>query len=172
MELRRFGRTGWKVSEIGYGMWGMGGWSGSDDAESRGSLECAVEKGCNCFDTAWADGRSSSQSPPRREVPSSAGTNRCGELARRAPAHADLVAHRCRLEPEADNRGQPCPMPCAFPLVVACDRWRGGGAACGPSGFLLRAPCGRFHPLTGSTHPRAGSAGLPVRTPRDPILAW
>jgi aryl-alcohol dehydrogenase-like predicted oxidoreductase len=56
MKLRLFGRTGWKVSEIGYGMWGMGGWSGSDDAESRGSLECAVEKGCNCFDTAWAYG--------------------------------------------------------------------------------------------------------------------
>ena len=31
MKYRRFGRTGWNVSEIGYGMWGMGGWSGSDD---------------------------------------------------------------------------------------------------------------------------------------------
>ena len=31
MRLRTFGRLGWKVSEIGYGMWGMGGWSGSDD---------------------------------------------------------------------------------------------------------------------------------------------
>ena len=26
---------GWQVSEIGYGMWGMGGWTGSDDDESR-----------------------------------------------------------------------------------------------------------------------------------------
>jgi aryl-alcohol dehydrogenase-like predicted oxidoreductase len=34
MQYRTFGRMGWKVSEIGYGMWGMGGWSGSDDAES------------------------------------------------------------------------------------------------------------------------------------------
>src|SRR6185503_17773674 len=30
MRTRRFGRTGWQVSEIGYGMWGMGGWTGSD----------------------------------------------------------------------------------------------------------------------------------------------
>ena len=34
MHQRRFGRLGWSVSEIGYGMWGMGGWTGSDDEES------------------------------------------------------------------------------------------------------------------------------------------
>jgi aryl-alcohol dehydrogenase-like predicted oxidoreductase len=58
MRYRTFGRTGWKVSEIGYGMWGMGmeDWSGSDDGESRRSLERAVELGCNFFDTAWAYG--------------------------------------------------------------------------------------------------------------------
>src|SRR6266700_886917 len=56
MRYRRFGRTGWNVSEIGYGMWGMGGWSGSDDAESLDSLQRAVDLGCNFFDTAWAYG--------------------------------------------------------------------------------------------------------------------
>jgi aryl-alcohol dehydrogenase-like predicted oxidoreductase len=56
MKYRRFGRTNWKVSEIGYGMWGMGGWTGSDDAESLASLQRAVELGCNFFDTAWAYG--------------------------------------------------------------------------------------------------------------------
>lgn len=56
MRTRRFGRTGWQVSEIGYGMWGMGGWSGSDDAESRASLHRAVEQGCTFFDTALAYG--------------------------------------------------------------------------------------------------------------------
>jgi aryl-alcohol dehydrogenase-like predicted oxidoreductase len=56
MRYRRFGRTGWQVSEIGYGMWGMGEWSGSDDDESLRSLERAVELGCNFFDTAWAYG--------------------------------------------------------------------------------------------------------------------
>jgi aryl-alcohol dehydrogenase-like predicted oxidoreductase len=60
MEYRTFGRTGWKVSEIGYGMWGMAGWTGSDDEESRQSLDRAVALGCNFFDTAFAygDGRS------------------------------------------------------------------------------------------------------------------
>jgi aryl-alcohol dehydrogenase-like predicted oxidoreductase len=56
MLYRRFGRTGWQVSEIGYGMWGMAGWSGSDDGESLASLDRAVELGCTFFDTAWAYG--------------------------------------------------------------------------------------------------------------------
>src|SRR5688500_17344347 len=60
MQYRAFGRTGWQVSEIGYGMWGMAGWTGSDDEESSASLDRAVALGCNFFDTAWAygDGRS------------------------------------------------------------------------------------------------------------------
>jgi aryl-alcohol dehydrogenase-like predicted oxidoreductase len=57
MNYRRFGRTGWMVGEIGYGMWAMGGgWTGSDDEESLRSLQRAVELGCNFFDTAWAYG--------------------------------------------------------------------------------------------------------------------
>ena len=61
MRYRRFGRTGWLVSEVGYGMWGMGGWSGSDDDESRRSLQRAVDLGCNFFDTAWAYGSGHSE---------------------------------------------------------------------------------------------------------------
>ncbi|HVO57056.1 MAG TPA: aldo/keto reductase [Dongiaceae bacterium] len=56
MKTRRFGRTGWQVSEIGYGMWGMAGWTGSDDAESLAALQRAIDLGCNFFDTAWAYG--------------------------------------------------------------------------------------------------------------------
>lgn len=57
MNYRRFGRTEWMVSEIGYGMWGMGGdWKGSEDEQSLTSLHRAVELGCNFFDTAWAYG--------------------------------------------------------------------------------------------------------------------
>lgn len=56
MNLRRFGRTGWMVSEIGYGMWGMAGWTGSDDRESLEALQLSVDLGCNFFDTAWAYG--------------------------------------------------------------------------------------------------------------------
>lgn len=61
MQYRRFGRLGWQVSEIGYGMWGMGGWSGSDDDQSLRSLERAVALGCNFFDTAWAYGAGRSE---------------------------------------------------------------------------------------------------------------
>jgi aryl-alcohol dehydrogenase-like predicted oxidoreductase len=62
LNYRRFGRIGWKVSEIGYGMWAMGGgWSGSDDEESLRSLERAVELGCNFFDTAWGYGEGHSE---------------------------------------------------------------------------------------------------------------
>jgi aryl-alcohol dehydrogenase-like predicted oxidoreductase len=56
MKYRRFGRTNWQVSEIGYGMWGMAGWTGSDDAESLASLQRSIDLGCNFFDTAWAYG--------------------------------------------------------------------------------------------------------------------
>jgi aryl-alcohol dehydrogenase-like predicted oxidoreductase len=61
MQYRTFGRVGWKVSEIGYGMWGMAGWTGSDDEESRQSLDRAVALGCNFFDTAWAYGEGRSE---------------------------------------------------------------------------------------------------------------
>jgi len=61
MHYRTFGRTGWQVAEIGYGMWGMGGWTGSDDAESLASLHRAVELGCNFFDTALAYGEGHSE---------------------------------------------------------------------------------------------------------------
>jgi aryl-alcohol dehydrogenase-like predicted oxidoreductase len=56
MRYRRFGRTGWNVSEIGYGMWGMAGWTGSEDTESQDSLQRSVQLGCNFFDTAFAYG--------------------------------------------------------------------------------------------------------------------
>ena len=56
MKYRRFGRTGWEVSEIGYGMWGMAGWTGSNDEESLDALQLSVDMGCNFFDTAWAYG--------------------------------------------------------------------------------------------------------------------
>ena len=61
MKHRRFGRTGWMVSEIGYGMWGMGGWSGSEDVESMDSLQLSVDLGCNFFDTAWGYGEGKSE---------------------------------------------------------------------------------------------------------------
>ena len=56
MRYRRCARLDWEVARIGYGMWGMGGWTGSDDTESARSLDRAVALGCNFFDTALAYG--------------------------------------------------------------------------------------------------------------------
>jgi aryl-alcohol dehydrogenase-like predicted oxidoreductase len=56
MHYRTFGRLGWQVSEVGYGMWGMAGWTGADDARSREALAESVRLGCTFFDTAWAYG--------------------------------------------------------------------------------------------------------------------
>jgi aryl-alcohol dehydrogenase-like predicted oxidoreductase len=61
MKYRTFGRSGWQVSEIGYGMWGMASWSNSDDEESLRSLQTAIDLGCNFFDTAFAYGEGKSE---------------------------------------------------------------------------------------------------------------
>src|SRR5258705_13335767 len=50
MQYRRFGRTGWQVSEIGYGMWGMAGWAGSGDGQSVEAMHVGLGPGCDLFD--------------------------------------------------------------------------------------------------------------------------
>ncbi|HEY1270960.1 MAG TPA: aldo/keto reductase [Terriglobales bacterium] len=60
MKYRKLGRTNFEVSDIGYGLWGMSGWTDSDDAQSRESLQMSVDLGCNFFDTAWAYGEGKS----------------------------------------------------------------------------------------------------------------
>ena len=61
MQYRTFGRTGWPVSEIGHGLWGMGGWTGSDDDESLAALGRSIVLGCTFFDTAWVYGEGRSE---------------------------------------------------------------------------------------------------------------
>jgi len=56
MNYRRFGRTNWQVSEVGYGMWGLAGWQDSDQKSVLAALDRSVELGCNFYDTAWAYG--------------------------------------------------------------------------------------------------------------------
>lgn len=60
MKYRKLGRTGFDVSDIAYGLWGMSGWSGSDDQQSLSSLQLSADLGCNFFDTAWAYGEGKS----------------------------------------------------------------------------------------------------------------
>ena len=62
MEYRTFGRTGWQVSAIGFGAWGIGGdaWGPTDDKTSLATLHQAIDLGVNFFDTAdvYGDGHS------------------------------------------------------------------------------------------------------------------
>ena len=91
MNYRRLGRTGWMVSEIGYGMWGMASWTGSSDAESQQSLQRAIDLGCNFFDTAWHYG--------------SGAANKCsgswcaGTLGRTLCGHQDPSQESCLAGP-------------------------------------------------------------------------
>jgi len=61
MNYRLLGRTGWKVSEISFGAWAIGGsWGSVSDEESLAALEKVVACGVNLIDTAdvYGDGRS------------------------------------------------------------------------------------------------------------------
>ena len=62
MNYRKLGRTGYEVADMSHGLWGMSGWSGSDDRESLAALQLAVDLGCNFFDSAWAYGGGKSDS--------------------------------------------------------------------------------------------------------------
>ncbi|HEY0656898.1 MAG TPA: aldo/keto reductase, partial [Pyrinomonadaceae bacterium] len=61
MNYRELGKTGYKVSEISFGAWAIGGtWGDVEDDESLAALHTAVDAGVNFFDTAdvYGDGRS------------------------------------------------------------------------------------------------------------------
>ncbi len=58
---RRLGRTNWKISEIGFGAWAIGGsWGDVDEADARASVHAALDAGMTFIDTAdvYGDGRS------------------------------------------------------------------------------------------------------------------
>jgi aryl-alcohol dehydrogenase-like predicted oxidoreductase len=88
MEYRKFGKSDLKVSEIGHGLWGMSGWSGSDDIESTQILQKSLEMGCNFFDTAWAYGNGHSDSL-------------LGKLIKDNP-HTDIIA-ASKIPPKNDK---------------------------------------------------------------------
>ena len=60
MKYRKLGRTGYEVSEIGHGLWGMGDWTGADEASYLDVLQESAGLGCTFFDTAWAYGQGKS----------------------------------------------------------------------------------------------------------------
>lgn len=61
MNYRRFGKTGWQVSEIGFGAWQIGAsWGDVSEADAVAALNAAIDGGLNFIDTAdvYGDGRS------------------------------------------------------------------------------------------------------------------
>src|ERR1700761_7611901 len=53
MKYRQLGRTPWKVSEISFGAWAIGGaWGEVDDRQSLDALRAAIDSGVNFIDTA------------------------------------------------------------------------------------------------------------------------
>jgi aryl-alcohol dehydrogenase-like predicted oxidoreductase len=61
MKYRALGRSGWEVSEIGFGGWALGGqWGAQDDKDSIAALHKALDLGLNFIDTAegYGNGRS------------------------------------------------------------------------------------------------------------------
>lgn len=61
MRARRFGKTGWQVSEIGFGSWAIGGeWGEVSEADAEAALHAALDSGVTLIDTAdvYGDGRS------------------------------------------------------------------------------------------------------------------
>lgn len=58
MKTRALGRTGWSVSEIGFGAWGIGAkwWGPTDDERSAAAVTAAWDAGVTFFDTAFVYG--------------------------------------------------------------------------------------------------------------------
>ena len=88
MKQRRFGATGFDVSEVGHGLWGMGDWTDADDEVSRASLRLSIEGGCNFFDSAFSYGKGHSD-------------GLIGEIARQYPGRPLVLASKI---PPADGK--------------------------------------------------------------------
>jgi aryl-alcohol dehydrogenase-like predicted oxidoreductase len=103
MKYRKLGRTGFEVSEMAHGLWGMSGWSGSDDRESLDSLQLATDLGCNFFDTAWAYGEGKSdgllgQILSRNASPSNPSKYQDVFPTDHVLKHADLIRKKLRVD--------------------------------------------------------------------------
>jgi aryl-alcohol dehydrogenase-like predicted oxidoreductase len=70
MKYRQLGRTGFEVSDVGYGAWGISGkqWIGATDKESLAALHAAIDRGVNLIDTALAYGDGKSEELVGRAV--------------------------------------------------------------------------------------------------------
>ncbi len=95
MKYRTFGRTGFQVSDMAHGLWGMSGWTGSEDKESLDALPLAVDLGCNFFDTAWAYGEGKSDGLLGKTLAAYSGS---GWWRLRNTSHESEVAFAAQLQ--------------------------------------------------------------------------
>jgi aryl-alcohol dehydrogenase-like predicted oxidoreductase len=110
MQYRKLGRTGFEVSDIGYGAWGIGGkqWLGGADDESLAALKRAIELGVNLIDTALAYGDGHSE-------------ELVGEIVRQTPTKiyvATKVPPKNRVWPA--SAGTPIADVFPYDYIVAC----------------------------------------------------
>ena len=108
MQYRMMGKTGYKVSEVSFGAWAIGGtWGEVDDAQSVAALEEAVEQGVNFFDTAdvYGDGRSESIIGSWLRDNPDAGVTVATKMGRRAKQlHENFVAENFRAWTDRSRR--------------------------------------------------------------------
>ncbi len=111
MQYRNFGRHGFKVSEVGHGLWGMGGWSGSEDKQSMQALQRSLDLGCNFYDTALAYGEGHSE-------------KLLGQLIRNNPGKEIIVATKVppknRIWPGSSNDKLEDTFPASY--IVDCTK--------------------------------------------------
>ncbi|MDE2110157.1 MAG: aldo/keto reductase [Alphaproteobacteria bacterium] len=104
MKQRKFGKTGFEVSEVGHGLWGMGSWSDADDDISRAALRSSIMGGCTFFDSAFVYGNGRSD-------------NLIGGVSREYPQCSLVLASKI---PPADGRWPSSPknpLRAVFPRV-------------------------------------------------------
>ena len=134
MEQRALGRSGFKVSVIGFGAWGIGGsmWRGTGDEQALEALRAALESGCTFIDTALAYGDGHSEQLVGRAVAAWQGkvtvATKVPPLNERWPAAAGIgiarvfpagYVRRC-AETSAANLGRPIDL---LQLHVWRDDW-------------------------------------------------
>ncbi|MBW7458285.1 aldo/keto reductase, partial [Paenibacillus sepulcri] len=63
MNYRTLGKSGLRISEVGFGAWGIGksSWVGAEDDESLRALNLAIDRGINFIDTAMGYGNGHSE---------------------------------------------------------------------------------------------------------------